>query len=106
MAEHLKEQVHRIGNRLQEILRPLDDKQYDKAVIAVNDTVSALLRLAAQISNYYVRLPDDGSVVVVPHGTRVVSADDVTVEIGPHEVRVVSGASVKPGQGKRNRRTA
>jgi hypothetical protein len=101
----LKQSVHRLTNKLQAILGFLELEQYEKALKAAKETIAELHRMVAAIAGMCVMLPKDGSVVVVPHGTRVVSSDDVNVDVDSDEVRVVGASSVRAGQGEHNPRT-
>lgn len=104
----ITESVHRLANKLQSALGSLELllDQYDRALLSTKEALPELRRITAAIEDFCVMLPRDGSVVVVPHGTRVVSSDDVTEMVDSDEVRVVQLSQVKPGQGKRNRKTA
>lgn len=100
----LKQQVHRITNLLQEVLGYLEIQEYIKALSAVKRTIRELRGLATQVSGLCDSQPlPEGSVVVVPHGTRTVSSEDVTVDIPPGDVAIVSESDVRKGQGKKNR---
>lgn len=105
MTAHLKESIGRLKDRLQAILSYLELEQYEKALEATKHTFKELTRLATGIADLCIRLPKEGFVVVLPHGTRPVSSDDVTECVDSDEVKVVPLSSVRPGRGKQNRVT-
>lgn len=103
--ENLKQQVHIITNQLQEVIGYLELEQYNKALNSVKRAITGLRGLAQSVSGLCVgTLPKD-SVVVVPHGTRMVSSEDVTVDIPPDRVAIVPITDVRKGQGKHNPKT-
>lgn len=115
----LKHPIRQIANRLQSILGYLELEEHDKAIKAAQATVAELHRIKAlkaahetiaQLKNMEaahapLKLPKNGSVVVVPHGSRVVSHDDVTVDVDSDEVRVVGASNVRTGHGTHNPKT-
>jgi hypothetical protein len=106
MPESIQMQVHRITNHMQVVLGYLELEQYPKALVEVRAAISALHVLSSQVARLIVtRHMPHKSVVVVPHGTRVVSSEDVTVDIPTDSVSIVPEGEVRKGQGKHNRRT-
>ena len=103
--ENLKQQVHRITNYLQEVLGYLEMSEYNKALNAVKKSIKELHGLAKQVSGLAIGTMPKGGVVVVPHGTRVVSSEDVTIDIPEDGVAIVSESDVRKGQGKHNPRS-
>ena len=114
------ESIHRMGDKLQAILGYLELDEHDKAIKIAREVQAELHRQKAvkaaretivQLNHMStardapVRLPRKGSVIVVPHGSRVVSHEDVNVDVGSDEVRVVEESSVRAGHGKHNPRT-
>jgi ribosome biogenesis protein Tsr3 len=116
-----KETIHRLANKWQAMLAYLELDEHDKAIRAAKETVTELHRIKASRAaketitqlnlmtdnkaSSHVRLPKGGSVVVAPHGTRVVSHEDVTVDVDSDEVRVVDQSSVRTGHGTHNPKT-
>lgn len=103
--EDVKKTVHRLTDRLQAILGYLELSQYHKALSVTKETITELRLLAKQLTGMCMTLPSVGSVVVVPHGTRVVSHEDVNVDVAPNEVRVVLDSDVRKGHGTANKKT-
>ena len=115
-----RESVHRMGDRLQAILSYLELEEHDKAIKVAQEIRAELHRLKAikaareitvQLTHMknamdsHVKLPKHGHVVVVPHGTRVVSHEDVTEDVASDEVRVLDQSSVRAGHGSHNPKT-
>jgi hypothetical protein len=104
--ESLKNGVHRITDHLQLVLGYLELEQYPKALAQVRAAIVDLRKLAVDVSGLIVaRQMPNKSVVVVPHGTRVVSSEDVTVDIPTDSVSIVPDTHVRKGHGKHNPRT-
>lgn len=104
--EHLKQAIHRLTNHLQEVLSYMELEQYPKALQATKVAIRELRNVATALAAIVVtsKMPAN-SVVVVPHGTRVVSSDDVTVAVGKDEVQIVANSDVRKGHGRRNPKT-
>jgi hypothetical protein len=115
-----RESVHRMGDKLQAILSYLELEEHDKAIKVAKEVQGELHRQKAikaarevtvqlthmkNVMDSHVKLPKHGSVVVVPHGTRVVSHEDVTEDVGADEVRVLDQSSVRVGHGTHNPKT-
>ena len=94
-----------MADRLTVAIGWLEQGHYDKVFVAVRDMGLELSRMAFAISHLCTTLPKDGFVVVVPHGSVIVSHDDVTISVASDEVKVVPWASVRPGQGTANEPT-
>lgn len=104
--QHLKECVYRLTNHLQLVMGHIEERNYGKALDVVRLAVSDLQVLGTLLSRNVISTSmPRSSVVVVPHGTRVVSSDDMVTHISPDAVEVAPESDVKPGQGKQNRKT-
>ena len=113
--------VRQLANKLQAILGYLELEEHDKAIKVAKETLAHLHRIkavrsakatvrnlnqmVAALSGSPVMLPKNGSVIVVPHGSRVVSHEDVNVDVNSDEVRVVGPSSVRSGHGTHNAKT-
>lgn len=107
MLKAVKESVHRMTNHLQLISGYLEMEDYTKALRKTRETIKELHGLATSLTGLVdvgVTVPKDG-VVVVPHGSTVVSYEDVTVNVASDEVLPVEKNQVLVGHGDDNPKT-
>lgn len=98
--------VQRVINLLQLSLSNLELKRPTQALDAVKQSILEMRGLSVILSGVVTGHLEPGSVVVVPHGTIVVSSDDVTGVHSSDSVSVVNGTTVKRGHRNVNKRTA
>lgn len=97
--EHLKSKVHILTNHMQAVMGYLELEQYAKALNEVKSAIKELRELAKMIagvkpSDAALNLPKK-SVVVVPPGTAVVTADKVTTPIPKNMIAIVPKSELK-----------
>jgi hypothetical protein len=81
-----------------------DVKQNPKALGKTRETIKEMHALATSLmglANVGMTVPQDG-VVVVPHGSTVVSYEDVNVHVDKDEVQAVDKNEVLAGHGNDN----
>ncbi len=112
---------HQLTDKLQSVLSYVELDEIDKAIKHAKEVLSDLHRIKAHrhakssvtelnranaaLATSHVILPRNGSVIVVPHGSRVVSHEDVNVDVASDEIRVVGPSSVRAGHGTHNPKT-
>jgi hypothetical protein len=114
---------HHLTNQLQSVLSYVELDEIDKAIKHAKELLSDLHRIkahrsakatlteldraAAALAYPHIMMPQpiDGNVIVVPHGSRVVSHEDVNVDVASDEIRVVGPQGVRFGHGTHNPKT-
>jgi hypothetical protein len=107
MLKAVRQSVHRMTSNLQLISSHLEMEDYIKALGWTKETIKEMHALETSLTglaNLGVTVPTNG-VVVVPHGSTVVSHEDVNVDVESDEVRVVGGNEVRAGCGNDNPKT-
>jgi hypothetical protein len=90
--------MDQVSNHLHTVVLYLALEKYEEALESTNKSISEMSNLVELLTGVvFSHHLADGEVVVVPHGTKVVSSEDVGVEIPKGNVQVVSTSDVKEG---------